>query len=83
MHIDEDFTGSAVLIFAGTQIDLVPADNRLLRIALAPVWQPLALAHALNGFLDDAFGDHRGTHSLRLRQELVHGFIFVIELQHR
>jgi len=44
VHVDEDLADAAVLVFAGAQIDLVPADNRLLGIALAAARQLLALA---------------------------------------
>ena len=35
MHVDENFADLAVFIFAGPQIDFVPANDRLLGIALA------------------------------------------------
>ena len=39
MHIDENFPQTAIFIFAGPQIDLVPTDNRFLGIAFAPMRQ--------------------------------------------
>ena len=63
MHVDEDFAEPAVLVFAGAQIDLVAADDRLLRVALAAVGQtpPLALPHdALDHPFDDALDDPLG-----------------------
>jgi len=33
VHVDEYLADAAVLVFAGAQIDLVPADDRLLGIA--------------------------------------------------
>ena len=56
VHVDEDLADPPVLVFAGAQIDLVPADHRLLGVALAAVGQLLALAGALDP-LDDAFDD--------------------------
>ena len=58
VHVDEDFAEPAVVVFAGAQIDFMPADHGLLRIALAPVGHPFALAHhddALDDFLHDLF----------------------------
>ena len=52
VHVDEDFTQLAVFVFAGAQIDLMPADIRLLGIALA------ALRHLLAVRFDDLFDDH-------------------------
>ena len=43
MHVDEDLGQLAVLVLAGAQIDLVRADDRLLRVALAPLRQLAAL----------------------------------------
>ena len=62
VHVDEDLAEPAVLIFAGAQIDLVAADDRLLGIALAAVRQLLALARHLDPLddaLDDLLGDLR------------------------
>ena len=58
MHVDEDLAEPAVLVFAGVQVDLVAADGRLLRVALAPVGELLALLlphvhRALDDLLDD------------------------------
>ena len=36
MHVDEDLTEAAVFVFAGAEIDLVPADDGFLGITLAP-----------------------------------------------
>ena len=52
MHVDEDLAQLAVFVFAGAQIDFVPAHIRLLSIALA------ALRHLLAVRLDDLFDDH-------------------------
>ena len=52
MHVDEDLAETAILIFAGPQIDLVPADGRLLGVTLAALRQLLAL-----GRMDDALDD--------------------------
>ncbi len=63
VHVDENLAQAPVLIFAGAQIDLVPADDGLLRIALAAVGQPLALAVTLDPLdyaLDDLLGDRGG-----------------------
>ena len=37
VHVDENLAELAVLVFAGAQIDLVTADDRLLGVALAPL----------------------------------------------
>ena len=63
VHVDEDLAEPPVLIFAGAQIDLVPADDGLLGIALAAVGQTLALAGALDPLdhaLDDFFRNRGG-----------------------
>ena len=52
VHVDEDLAETAILIFAGPQIDLVPADGRLLGVTLAALRQLLAL-----GRMDDALDD--------------------------
>ena len=44
VHVDEDLAEPPVLVLAGAEIDLVAADGGLLRVALAPVGQLLALA---------------------------------------
>ena len=60
VHVDEDLAEPAVVVFAGAQIDLVAADDGLLRVALAAVGQLLALAQhgdALDDLLDDLLGE--------------------------
>ena len=72
VHVDEDLAEAAVVVFAGAQIDLVAADDRLLGVALAAVGQLLALADAhdaLDDALDDLLGDLRGARGGRLRDE--------------
>jgi hypothetical protein len=44
VHVDEYFAEPAILVLAGTQIDLMEADHRLLLVALAAVGQPPMLA---------------------------------------
>ena len=54
----------AVVVFAGAQIDLVPADHGLLGVALAPVGHALALAHhhdALDDFLHNLLRERGST----------------------
>ena len=53
---DEDFTGAPVFIFPGAQVDLVPADDGLLGIALAPMGQALAFART-DALDEDVFAD--------------------------
>ena len=61
VHVDEDLAEAAVAEFAGAQIDLVAADDRLLGIALAAVRQLFTLAgDPLDDALDDLFGDGDG-----------------------
>jgi len=61
VHVDEDLAGPAVLVFAGAQIDLVAADDRLLCITLAPLRQAFAPGphFALDDPFDDALGNDR------------------------
>ena len=59
MHVDENLTQRAVLIFARAQIHLVATDHRLLRIALAPLRQLAALR---DDALHNPLGDHAGFH---------------------
>jgi hypothetical protein len=51
VHVDEDLAQANRLVFAGAQIDLVAADDRLLGIALAAFGQFFAVA--ADDFLDD------------------------------
>ena len=55
MHVDEDLAEFSVLIFAGVDIDLVPADSRLLDIALAAVGQFAPRAVSLDYLFHDPF----------------------------
>ena len=71
VHVDEDFAQTPVIIFAGAHIDFVAADNGLLRIALAPSRQLLAVAladDALDDALDDLLGDRHGAGGDGLRR---------------
>ena len=69
MHINKDFTQGAVFKLTGPQVQLVPTNDGLLRVAFATVWQALPLQRALNNALDDAFRDHFGLlHRISLRQ---------------
>ena len=89
VHVDKDLGEPAVLVFAGAQIDLVAADRGLLRVALAPVGQPAALAALHDAFddplddpFDDALGDQRRALRRRLREQLgraVLGLLVVAE----
>ena len=65
MHVDKDLGEPAVLVFAGAQIDLVAADRGLLRVALAPVRQTLALGPRTIDALDDPFDDPLGDERAR------------------
>ena len=70
VHVDEDLAEAAVVEFAGAQIDLVAADDRLLGVALAAVRQLLAVAvKPLDDALDDLFGDLRGACCGRRRDQ--------------
>src|SRR6056297_81699 len=63
VHVDEDLAQLAVAVFAGAQIDLVAADDGLLRVALAALGQLVAggADHLLDHhLLDDLLGQHRG-----------------------
>ena len=57
VHVDEDLAEPAVLVLARVQVDLVAADGRLLRVALAPVGQLLALRCVTYRALDDPLDD--------------------------
>ena len=72
VHVDEYLPQPSILILAGMEIDLVPADNGLLGIALAAMGQALTLmaAHRLDDPLHDPLGDHRLL-ARRFRQDIV------------
>ena len=75
VHVDEDLGEPAVLVLAGPEIDLVAADDRFLRVALAAVGQPPALAaldHLFDHTLDDPLGDERGALRRRLGEQFGH-----------
>ncbi len=74
VHVDEDLAEAAVLVLAGPQIDLVAADDRLLRVALAAVGQAAALDAGLDldDALDDPLHDALGDHGHALGERLVH-----------
>ncbi len=76
MHVDENFAQTPVFIFASVQINLVPADDGLLRVAFAAMRKFFAFlrAHPLHQFFDDAFGHNGCALGLRLGDE---GFFFV------
>ena len=81
VHVDEDLAEAAVVIFAGAQIDLVAADDRLLGVALAAVGQLLAGADgALDDPLDDALGERLGARRGGLGDELGDGLLGVLLL---
>jgi hypothetical protein len=48
VHVDEDLAQRAVLVFAGAQVDLVPADDGLLGVALAALRHLLAVARTIS-----------------------------------
>ena len=75
MHVDEDLADTTVLVFAGPQIDLVAADDRLLRIALAALRQPFAARphFALDDALHDPLGNDRRTSGRRQVGKVVVG----------
>lgn len=55
MHVNEDLAEPPViLVFAGSEIDLVTPDHRLLRVALAAARQPAPVAAAYNAFDENA-----------------------------
>ena len=43
MHVDEDLAEAAIVVLAGAQVHLVPADDGLLGVALAAVGHLLAI----------------------------------------
>jgi hypothetical protein len=77
VHVDEHLGEPTVLVLACSEIDLVAADDGLLRVALAAVRQPAALTalpdlfdHPLDDAFDDPLGDQRGALGRRLRKQL-------------
>src|SRR6476659_11391226 len=71
VHVEENLAEPPVLILAGVEVNLMPADHGLLDITSAPVWQlftyrPLALDLALDDPLDDALCHHGGALGLWL-----------------
>ncbi len=84
VHVDEDLAEPAVIIFAGTKIDFVAADHRLLGIALAAIRHLLALAHhhdALDQLLDDLLRDLRGPRRHRLLVERLDRIVLVLIIE--
>ena len=77
VHVDEDLGEAAVLVFAGAQIDLVAADRRLLRIALAAIRQAAALG-ALDHALDDPLGHGNRLHGRGLGHDLL-GLLLILD----
>ena len=51
VHVDEDLTERAVLVLAGAQVDLVPSQRGLLRVAGTTMRQTTTLAHDLDDAL--------------------------------
>src|SRR5579885_2241377 len=74
VHVDEDFAEPPVVIFAGAEIDLMPADDRLLRVALAAIGQALALAQDGHAFDDLLHHLLRKAARARSRRTLEEGF---------
>jgi hypothetical protein len=77
VHVDEDLAEPAIHVLAGTQMNLVAADDRLLRIAVGAGGEPAAVAapdDALDDPFDDSFddplGDERGARNRRLPEEV-------------
>ena len=57
VHVEEDFTESAILILAGAQVNVVAADAGFLRVTSPPVGQAAAMGDVA---IDDLLGDtHR------------------------
>ena len=81
MHVDENLAQLAVTIFAGPQIDLVTADDGLLRVALAPLGQLFAATGDFldDDFLDDLLGDHGGFLLRRSGLEDVHRLVIILD----
>ena len=55
VHVDEDLTELAVLIFPGAEVHFVTTDDGFLRVASAALWHPLA---AFGDLFDDDLFDH-------------------------
>ena len=51
VHVEENLTNPAVIVFTGPKVNLVTADDRLLGVALAPLRQPGTLLDPLHDFL--------------------------------
>ena len=82
VHIDEDFAQLAVLILTGAQIDLMSANNCLLRIA------PTTLRHFLtvradhlfdHHFFDDFLCQNRGFFLGRAGGKYLFGFLIIFD----
>ncbi len=81
VHVDEDLADTAVVIFAGSQINLVAADHGLLGVALAAVGHLLALAHhddALDELLDHLLRDLRRSSRHRFVVEQLDRIVLVL-----
>jgi hypothetical protein len=82
VHVDEDLAQAAIGIFAGAQIDLVAADDGLLRIALAALGQLFAVAaddFLDDHLLDDLFGDDLGLFLRRAAGERLFGLFVILD----
>src|SRR5690606_29627907 len=79
VHVDEDLADAAIIILAGADINLVPANKSFLRITLAPVRQFLALArYLLDNALDDLFRYLRGARRGRGGDQCLQRIIFLV-----
>ena len=82
VHINEDFAQLAILIFTSAQIDLMPANNRLLRIAPAPLRHFLAVGadHLFDHhFLHNFFGQNRCFFLRGTGGEHLFGFLIIFD----
>ena len=82
MHVDEDLAKRAVFVFAGAQVDLVAAHDRLLGIALAAFRHLLTVAadqfldHHL---LDHLLGQHMGLLDRRAGLQDLGGLVVILD----
>ena len=83
MHIDENLTDLAILVFTGPQIDLMAADRGFLRVALAAIRQAGARRRPFDHPFDDAFGQDRRLHRGRGIGDFLQAFQIVVIDQRR
>ena len=86
VHVDKDFAQITVFVFAGTQVNLMPANIGLLSVTLAPVRQLFTVRFddfLDDHFLDDLFRQHGRLFLRRAIQQNFFGLFIVLDQRRR